>query len=184
MLLTKEDWDSVIPIRDRIGEPYIFCYFLGKIPEHRELAKKIKKETGYKIVALLHCEQYSKCDYGYADITPYDVGPDGFINLIRNASVVLTDSFHGSCFSIINQRNFFSLPRHRDDEKLSTNSRIYSLAHVLDFKDRVFSIKDLDRIHASDKINYSQINKNLSSLRSDSRGFILNALMQNANDHK
>lgn len=183
LILTKEDWDTVIPDKDRIGEPYIFCYFLGKIPEHRELAKKIKKETGYKIVALTHCEQFSKCDYGYADITPYDVGPDDFVNLIRHASIVLTDSFHGSCFSLINQRNFFTLPRHRDDEKLSTNSRIYSLASVLGFSDRVFSIKNLDKIDVSNKIDYYPINKNLSSLRSDSQKFLLNALMQISNDN-
>ena len=179
MLLTKEDWDAVIPDSDRICEPYIFCYFLGKIPEHRELAKRIKRETGYKIVALIHCEQYSKCDYGYADITPYDVGPDDFVNLIRHASIVLTDSFHGSCFSIINQRNFFTLPRHLDDEKLSTNSRIYSLARVLGFSNRVFSLKDLEKININDNLDYSIINQNLSSLRSNSQKFLLNALMQN-----
>ena len=176
MLLSKQDWDIAIPDRKRIIEPYIFCYFLGSLPEHREFAKKLRKKTGYKIVALIHCEQYSKCDYGYADITPYDVGPDDFINLIRHAAIVLTDSFHGTCFSIINQKDFFSFPRHRDDETLSTNSRIYSLATTLGFDDRVVNVSDIEKADPSKKINYQFINDRLETFRNESREFLLRAI--------
>lgn len=176
LLLTQEEWLDAIPDHQRIEEPYIFCYFLGNIPEHRELAKKIRSETGMKIVALLHCEQYSKCDYGYADITPYDVGPDDFVNLIRHAALVLTDSFHGTCFSVIHNKQFFSLPRHRDDEKLSTNSRLYSLAQVLGFKDRIIPLKKIGDININSKIDYKDINEKLETFRRDSRDFLINAI--------
>lgn len=176
LLLTQEEWLDAIPDHQKVEEPYIFCYFLGNIPEHRELAKKIRSETGMKIVALLHCEQYSKCDYGYADITPYDVGPDDFVNLIRHAALVLTDSFHGTCFSVINNKQFFSLPRHRDDEKLSTNSRLYSLAQVLGFKDRIVPLKKIGDININSKIDYRDINEKLYLFRTDSRDFLIKAL--------
>lgn len=176
LLLTQDGWLDAIPDHQEVEEPYIFCYFLGNIPEHRELAKKIRRETGMKIVALLHCEQYSKCDYGYADITPYDVGPDDFINLIRHAALVLTDSFHGTCFSVIHNKQFFSLPRHRDDEKLSTNSRLYSLAQVLGFNDRIIPLKKIDTINLYSQINYKEINEKLYAFRRDSRDFLINAL--------
>lgn len=176
LLLTKEEWLNAIPDHQKIGEPYIFCYFLGNIPEHRELAKKIRSKTGMKIVALLHCEQYSKCDYGYADITPFDVGPDDFVNLIRHATFVLTDSFHGTCFSVIYNKQFFSLPRHRDDEKLSTNSRLYSLAQVLGFKDRIIPLKKIGQVNINSKIDFKNINEKLDLFRTDSRDFLINAL--------
>ncbi len=175
LLLSQEEWLDAIPEYKK-EEPYIFCYFLGKIPEHRELAKKIRTKTGMKIVALLHCEQYSKCDYGYADITPFDVGPDDFVNLIRHAALVLTDSFHGTCFSIIHNKQFFSLPRHRDDEKLSTNSRLYSLGNILGFKDRIIPINKIDTINLHHQINYNEINEKLYAFRKDSRDFLINAL--------
>lgn len=177
LLLTKKEWELAIPNRKYLDEPYIFCYFLGEIPEHREVAKRLKEETGYKIVALIHCEQYVKCDYGYADITPYDVGPDDFINLIRHAAIVLTDSFHGTCFSIINQRNFFVFPRHRDDEKLSTNSRIYSLGSILGFKDRIVSVKEIDKCNIQSKVDYQRINKELDKFRNASRNYLLHAVI-------
>ena len=176
LLLSKEDWLEAIPNQRKVNEPYIFCYFLGNIPEHRELAKRLRNKTGMKIVALLHCEQYSKCDYGYADITPFDVGPDDFVNLIRNASFVLTDSFHGTCFSVINNKQFYSLPRHRDGEKLSTNSRLYSLSRVLGLTDRVISLDKTETIDMDNNIDYEAVNAKLAVFRTESRNFLLEAL--------
>lgn len=176
LLLSRDDWMSAIPNKHEVDEPYIFCYFLGNISAHRKLAQQIKRKTGMKIVALLHCEQYSKCDYGYADITPFDVGPDDFVNFIRNATLVLTDSFHGTCFSIIYNKQFYSLPRHKDEEKLSTNSRLYSLTQILGLKERVFPVNKLESINIEEKINYEIVNEKLESFRMDSRNFLLDAL--------
>ena len=176
LLLEKKEWYEAIPDKQRIIEPYIFCYFLGTISEHRELAKRIREETGYKIVALVHCEQYSKCDYGYANITPYDVGPDDFINLIKHASIVLTDSFHGTCFSIIFEREFYSFLRHKDNETLSTNSRIYSLASILGFGDRVIPYGEINNIDITKKVDYLSINSRLDEFRMSSRKYLMEAI--------
>ena len=58
----------------------------------------MKEETGCKIIALTHLDEFVKSDEGYADETPYDIGPADFLNLIRNAEYVCTDSFHCSVF--------------------------------------------------------------------------------------
>lgn len=85
---------------------YILCYFLGNNPPHREFAEKLKKETGCKIVALTHLDEFVKSDEGYADETPYNIDPADFLNLIRNAEYVCTDSFHCSVFSILYKKSF------------------------------------------------------------------------------
>lgn len=176
MLLTKEQWREAIPEKDIIGEEYIFCYFLGTKPEHRDLAKRLKERTGLKVVALIHCEQYVRNDGDYADITPYDIGPEEFVNLIRNAKYILTDSFHGTVFSIIHNKNFFTFIRHSDEETLSTNSRIYDMADTLGIRDRVKRGNEDVESLMKENIDYNAINEKVAELREASRDYLLNAL--------
>ena len=128
MLLTKQEWMKIQDEEPIIKDKYILCYFLGKNIEHRKFAEKLKAKTGYKIVSLNHADEYVKYSDKFADETPYDIGPAEWINLIRNAEYVCTDSFHGTVFSLINNTKFFTFERYSTkDAKLSTNSRIYSL---------------------------------------------------------
>ncbi len=92
--------------KPRIDGKYIFCYFLGNNPPHREFAKRLREKTGCKIIALTHLDEYVKSDESYADETPYDIDPADFLNLIRNAEYVCTDSFHCSVFSILYNARF------------------------------------------------------------------------------
>lgn len=68
--------------------------------------KKFQKETGYPIIQLQHCDEYIKTDENFADFTPYNIGPLEFIQLIRDAEYVFTDSFHGSVFSLLFKKDF------------------------------------------------------------------------------
>ena len=133
LLLTKEEWQK-IAVKDK----YILCYFLGKSIEHRKFAEKLKQKTGYKIVSLNHADEYVKYSDIFADETPYDIGPRQWINLIENAEYVCTDSFHGTIFSLINNKNFFTFERYNSkNSKISTNSRIYSLLETVQLKERL-----------------------------------------------
>ena len=76
------------------------------------------------IIALTHLDEFVKSDEGYADETPYDIDPADFLNLIRNAEYVCTDSFHCSVFSILYKRQFFTFRRYNRNTKQSTNSRL------------------------------------------------------------
>ena len=100
MLIDRAIWEKMcVPICEKNG--YIFCYFLGKRREGREQAIKLKKETGLKIIVLKHLDGYIEEDDSFGDEAPFDVGPEKFISYIKNATYVLTDSFHGTVFSIL-----------------------------------------------------------------------------------
>lgn len=51
-------------------------------------------------------DSYNKADRGFGDYTPFDIGPAEFVNLIRNAKYIFTDSFHGSVFSMLYKNSF------------------------------------------------------------------------------
>lgn len=73
-------------------------------PEQREFVKRVKEETGFIIVQLQHCDEYIKSDVGFPDYALYNVGSAEFVQLIRDAEYVFTDSFHASVFSLLNKK--------------------------------------------------------------------------------
>ena len=77
-----------------VKDKYIFCYLLGSNPQHREWAEELKKHTGYKIVTIPFLDEFVESDITFGDCQLFDVGPAEFMNLIRYAEYVCTDSFH------------------------------------------------------------------------------------------
>ncbi len=91
----------------------------------------------------------------------------------QNAKMVVTDSFHGTCFSIIFEKNFVSI-----GNKRRGLARFGSLLKKFDLEDRiVYSANDIignDSILSD--IDYSSVNEKLSVLRTDSMKWLDNAL--------
>lgn len=177
LLLTKEEWENET-IRERIVEDkYILCYFLGNNIEHRKFAERLKKATGLKIVSLNHADEYVKYSDIFADIKPYDIGPREWINLIRNAEYICTDSFHGSVFSLIFNKTFFCFRRHKNTNKGSTNSRIDSLLNIAGVSnERILTgSEDINEV-LKYNIDFNKVNNNLNNFRKESQEWLLNSI--------
>lgn len=178
MLLTREEWDEIIPSAKIVEKKYIFCYFLGNNPEHREFAQKIKKQLGLNVVALQHMDEYVPGDRVYADKVLYDIAPSQFVTLIRDAELILTDSFHGSVFSVLYHKKFFVMNRHKEDELRSTNSRINTLCSMLGLEDRHLT-ENLKKYPLEDvllNIDYDNVDQRLYDNRNSSITFLKDAL--------
>ena len=173
MLLSKEDWLQVLPGKTKYPFKYIFCYFIGDNPEQRELVLKLKETTGYKIITLLHIDEYISSDSNYGDYTPFDVDPLDFLELIKNAEYIMTDSFHASVFSILFHKAFFTFNRFENIKEKSTNSRIDSLLGVLDLTERRVSSKDTIEILLNKKeIDFEAVDLKLFPFREASLNYL------------
>ena len=159
-----------------LKQKYIFCYFLGNNSDQRDFAKKLSEKTGYKIVTLPHMDEIIKTDFEFGDYKLYNIGPSEFINLIKNAEYVCTDSFHGTAFSIMNHKLFFSFGRYANNSKQSTNSRIQSLLNSLKISNRLCNANDSIEDCIERKIDYSQVDESLEELRKYSRNYLTNAI--------
>lgn len=103
---------------------YICVYRVNPTSYLNKLAKKIAKEKGLKIVYVNAATiAMSKAD---------SYGPREILGYICYADVVLTSSFHGTAFSIINKKNFYSA---YDGE----SSRVQGLLHILGLDNRFLS---------------------------------------------
>lgn len=84
------------------SEPYILVYVLGKDinGSNRKAVEEIKRVYGnLKVYAIvIPTMKFNICDY--ADKVFYDLGPEEWLDMIRNATFVYTDSFHGTLFSL------------------------------------------------------------------------------------
>lgn len=177
LLLSKEEWNTIVSKKRIIKDKYILCYFLGKTIEHRKFAEHLREETGYKIVSLNHADEYVKYSDKFADITPYDIGPSEWINLIQNAEYICTDSFHGTVFSLINNKIFFSFRRYNSNNKISTNSRIDTLLNLVDVSsERILTGTENVKKVLNLKINYNKVNKKLDNIRNECKNWLLDSI--------
>lgn len=179
LLFDREDWMTIQMNEPVISEKYILCYYLGVNPEHRNFARKIKEITGYKIVALQHLDEFVENDMDYADIVPYNIGPSEFVNLIRNAEYICTDSFHGSCFSILNHKKFFTFNRFQNQNSQSTNTRIDSLLELSGLTNRrVADLSSLSQINKmlENEIDYDVVDQKIEAERQKSFEFLKKSL--------
>ncbi len=67
-----------------------------------------------------------------------NAGPAEFVSLIRSAAAVVTDSFHGTVFSILYRRPFRTMMRDRREGASSMNSRVRTLLETFHLQDRLF----------------------------------------------
>lgn len=176
LLFNQEEWLEIQNPEPIIKEKYILCYFLGKTIEYRKFAERLKEKTGYKIVSLNHLDEYVKYSDKFADEAPYDIGPSEFLNLIRNAEYVCTDSFHGTVFSLINHKKFFVFRRYKKQSKVSTNSRLDSLLNIVNLKERMLEgNEDIEKCIEME-IDYEIVDSKLGTFREESKKFLMGAL--------
>ena len=92
-----------------------------------------------------------------------------WLAMFRDAKMVITDSFHGTVFSIIFNKEFFTITN-----QSRGGSRFTSLLSQLSLSDRMFnSIFD---VKFNDNIDWSIVNNKLSLLKDKSLNFLMSAL--------
>lgn len=175
-LLEAKDWDILKTNKKYTEDDYIFCYFLGNNMIHRKFANEMAKKLKCKILSIQHMDEFVKEDLKFSDLSVYDVDPGDFINLIFNARLVITDSFHGSMFSIYYKKPFYVLNYSKPDDKNSVNSRIESIIKILEIEDRRIAGNENIELSQVDKINWDDVHARLRSFRNNSFTYLNNAL--------
>lgn len=172
LLHGRDFWDSIkgeVPI---VKGEYIFCYFIGARIDVRKYAMEFSQKTGLPIVVLPHIDEYVKADEEFGDKALFDIGPAEFVNLIANATYVLTDSFHGTVFSLLYGTPFYTFNRFRSDGGGSMNSRISSLLEIVGVPERRVEVDmSVDDLLEMD-LDRDKVEVELSKFRSKSQAYL------------
>lgn len=148
LLLQRTDWDKVSKYNLNLNK-YIFCYFLSWNEDYWKYVENVSQQLGYQIVIVPSVKETYQVD---AKILK-NIGPEEWVGLVKNASYVITDSFHGTVFSIIYNKPFTVLKRFSDDNPRSQNSRIYTLLEHYNLTNRLGINTDIFNLQEYTKVN-------------------------------
>lgn len=136
LLMDKRFWkDFAVKIPALTQERYLFCFTLSYLSDLHLYLKKYAKEKGLKYVYIVHAFQdapYTNKDENVIGLI--DVSPEEWLGLILNAEEIFTNSFHGTVFSLIFEKKFYSyIPANN-----KRGSRIVNLLSMLDLENHIF----------------------------------------------
>lgn len=152
-LFTEVEWERLIPVERLEEEKYVLCYFLGTDKALFDIARRFAKKKDLKLLSILTCEVAVEGDDTFPDRLIIGASPEDFVNYVRGAEYILTDSFHGTAFSVINEKQFYLFYPQRNYLALSRNSRLDNIVKMWGIEDRLILDKKIDW----DQYNFTQI---------------------------
>lgn len=158
LLHDKADFDSITGPRI-IQEEYIFLYKVWAGKESFSMASSVSERLKLPVYTLLLANDVLtlwKIEKQGIKVIRYDTRPEDYLSLIKNASYVMTDSFHGTAFSIIFEKNVICVKEKKQGKDIEADERIMNLLESLEMKERYISVSEIDNV-LSDRLDYERI---------------------------
>lgn len=144
LLLSNKKWLSLIKKEKLIKDKYLLIYYVNQPLNLVSKAFEYAKSHELKVISLNEIKGYDDY-YNYSSASIEE-----FLNLIKNAEVIYTTSFHGMAFSIIfNKEFYFEVP----ENSYNNNERLLDLSNKLNLSNRNISLEQ-----AKEKINWTGVN--------------------------
>lgn len=162
LLLNKEEWSIVCNNINSIKEDYILVYLMAHSDTIMRFAEDLSKKTACKIIHI-NSNIIKRASGKYIRTA----GPSEFIKLFIEAKYIVTNSFHGTVFSINFNKNFFVelLP-----PPAKVNSRLENVMDLFDLRDREIINGKNDNILKN--IDYREVNYILNNERKKSLEYL------------
>ena len=131
-LLNIDEWEHLLnlptPQYESIPqeEDYLLIYDFEGNADLKDFALHYAQKYGLKIYAIV-----DRFPLHYADRNFRSAGPIDFVRLIKGSKAFISNSFHGTAFSLIFHRPFFVFNRNRH----KVNSRMESLLSLFNLQD-------------------------------------------------
>lgn len=160
-LLDKSDYEFIESNHNIVQGKYILIYVIAFEKELYKFAQKLSEKTGLKIV-YINVDKPKKA--GVVNLR--NVSVPHFLTLIKNASYVVTSSFHGIAFSLIyNREVYYQLSMCKDN----FNSRVETLIQIAGIQGRdVTSTVEIGK----NPIEWEKVNTALNEMRKQSEFFL------------
>lgn len=168
LLLTKVEWINYVARKDYLPEnkKYVVIYTLSGSHYIYTLAKKIAKKFGAEVLNIKLGFSNVKGDDGIIHIS--DAGPREFISIFSQAVYVITDSFHGTAFSINFNIPFTTLL----NPASNINSRALSILKLTGTESRLIYDDGTNKEPVSLDVDFVPVNKIIDGNRAKSLKFL------------
>lgn len=172
LLVTKGEWKNNVANEIRQNAKYVLIYTLSGSFYIRDLAKSIAHRIGEdcKVINIKPNFREEKVADGIEHL--YKVGPKEWVGLLMNAAYIVTDSFHGTAFSINFNVPFTTLV----NPTSNMNSRVMSILTITGLQNRII-YDDGSRLEPQSlDIDFSPVNEIIENWRTKSVDYIHKAL--------
>ena len=164
LLLDSEQWRKASrPVR--VKSKYVLVYYIDEIAECVEYARKVADKHDWKVVMMSNTfNRFPGVDQNI----PF-CGPAQFLWLFGHAEYVVTNSFHGTAFSVNFNRPFISVIKRNSPQRAQTLLAGVGLPERL--------LTDVAQVNGlPDEIDWNATNAKLDALRRDSTEYLINAI--------
>ena len=176
LLLQKQDFEVICAPR-RIEGSYIFFYSVHHNPATVRAVQKLSERLSLPVYFLYTNVQSHKTTNNKQFMYPQNnISPEDFVSYIKNASFVVTDSFHGTAFSIIFEKKFFSIAKMDENGFKIRDERICGILELLGLSDRFVSEMEIENCSVKDQPDYVVVDEKRKKLIQKSIQFIKDAL--------
>ena len=165
LLLEKQDYQQlrVVPKKNK----YVFLYLRQESERLEEFAKKLAHQKGLEVVKVIY---HWRC--GKRGRPTATVGPGEWLGYIENADYIVTNSFHGICFSIIFEKEFYI--DYLKTSTSSTNSRMEGMLKQFSLSHR--HIDDAFDLTSLRIIDYAAVKNHKERRKEESLSYLKSAL--------
>lgn len=169
LLLSQEDYKELLKGNTHSSKGNLFTYILNADPEKNSIINKLSEVAGLKPFI---CMPKLKLTYQNTKKNLKDCqfpSVEQWIQSFIDAEMVITDSFHGTAFSIIFNKPFWVLENPRRG-----NTRMESLLETFGLKDRMISNENIGSKDLKASINWEKVNTIKETLKTKSMDFLSN----------
>jgi polysaccharide pyruvyl transferase WcaK-like protein len=160
LLLTKQQWNQLIPSHRYSQKPYVLFYELMPSQEALAFAKKKALSLNCELLimdSIIHTLP-RKNHISYAS-------PIEFMHAIRDAEFVIATSFHGTAFSIIFEKQFITIGLKKNADRVKT--LLQQVGITEQYQDQPIE---------TSKINYKEVNTTLQTIRQHSQQLLVKSI--------
>ena len=179
LLNYKKDYET-ISSKKIIKGKYIFFYSVNYAEDAVKSAEYLSDVTGLPVYtlpagkgtrALLKIKARGKIH-----VCRENVAPEDFLSLIRYAEYVVTNSFHGTAFSIIFEKKFFSIRSEVGTDPNKIDARLYNILNYLGLQERYLFLNEFMKFDIDKPVSYKEVNRKREEQIIESVDFLKNNL--------
>lgn len=157
LLIDADQYMPLISKKNLCSYKYVLAYFVTDAPELVDFARYISDKLYLKLIEIHYYKKEANNENYIAD-----AGPAEFLWYVKNAKYVITNSFHGTIFSILFQKDFYSI--YADD------TRMDNLLNKLGLASR--HLPHIDKDISLQNVDYRDVDQKLCMLRETSEEFL------------
>ncbi len=165
LLIDKEDYEKLAGEEPLIKGQYLFYYTPWQIDDVSDFVYSFARKYGYKVVSSK--KSRSKAEKGFI---PYNnAGPEEFLNLLKNATVVCGFSLHMVILSIVFHKDFYAVMQ-------SEGTRIRDFLGEVGLCSRLVYTQSNPIMINAGPIDWEEVDKKLAVLKQSGFDFLREAL--------